>query len=45
MLMVLIFWYVDIDGNLISRYYRRCIDVWDNILIQRALVINIFELL
>jgi hypothetical protein len=30
MLMMLIVWDVDIDGNL-SRYCRRCIDIWDDI--------------
>jgi hypothetical protein len=30
MLMVLMVWDVDIDGNL-TQYYRRCIDIWDNI--------------
>jgi hypothetical protein len=41
LLMVLIFWDVDIDRNL-SRYYRRSIDIWDDMSIQRVLVINIF---
>jgi hypothetical protein len=54
MLIALISWIVDIDdvdnldvdldGNF-SRYYRRCIDIWDDISIHRALVINIFQLL
>jgi hypothetical protein len=35
MLMVLIDWDVIIDGNL-SRYYRRYIDIWDDISIHRA---------
>jgi cephalosporin hydroxylase len=30
MLIVLIVWDADIDGNL-SRSYRRCIDIWDDI--------------
>jgi hypothetical protein len=42
MLMVLIFWVVDIDGNL-SRCYRRYIDILDDISIHRALIINIFQ--
>jgi hypothetical protein len=28
--MVVIVWDADIDGNL-SRYHRRCIDIWDDI--------------
>jgi hypothetical protein len=43
MLMVLMFWDVDIDGN-ICRYHRRCIDIWDDISIHRALIINIFPM-
>jgi hypothetical protein len=41
MLMVLISWIVDVDGgdslgyadidDNLSRYYRRCIDIWDDI--------------
>jgi hypothetical protein len=38
MLMVLTFLVVDIDGNL-SRYYRRYINIWDDIAIHRALII------
>jgi hypothetical protein len=35
MLMVLIVWDADIDGKS-SRYYRRCIDIWDDIYIDTS---------
>jgi hypothetical protein len=40
--MVLIFWVVDIDGNL-SRYYCRCIDIWEDLSIHLGFIINIFH--
>jgi hypothetical protein len=44
MLMVLIYWDVDVDGNL-SRCYCQSIDIWNDMLIHEALIINdIFQM-
>jgi hypothetical protein len=43
MLMALIFWNVEIDGTLLSRYYdRRCVDIWDDTSAYRALISDVF---